>query len=92
MYVCISYSIPEMGNRYFINSVATATALLNLIEALPQPFLNKNSSELSLPLLLLHFKEKFWSCFTDVGKILKNLTLRCFFVSSCYRKTWSEKI
>jgi len=44
----------EVGNRYFINSV-----LLNLIAALPQPFLNKNGSELSLPLLLLHFKKGF---------------------------------
>jgi len=75
----------EVGNRYFINSVATRYCyLLNSIAALPQPFLNKNSSELSLPLLLLHLK-KFWSCFTDVGSILKNLTLKCFFLS-CQRQ------
>jgi len=31
--------------------------LFNLIAALPQSFLNKNSGELSLPLLLLHLKK-----------------------------------
>jgi len=32
---------------------------LKLIAALLHPLLNKNSSELSLPLLLLHFKKLF---------------------------------
>jgi len=73
-----------VGNRYFINSVATVI-LLNLIAVLPQPFLNKNSSELPLfataPFAAL--KKIFGLCFTDVGSILKNLALKFFFVKSC---------
>jgi len=77
--------------------------LLNLIAALPQPLLNKNSSELSLPLFatairyryslplfatapLLHFK-KILVLFSDVGSILKNLTLNFFLKNVVKEKT-----
>jgi len=65
--------------------------LLNLIAAIPQPLLNKNSSELSLPLLLLHFKKNL-CCSDDAGSILKNLTLNFFLKNDVREKTQSKKI
>jgi len=60
--------------------------LLNLIAALPQPFLNKNSSELSLPLLLLHFKKSFGLVYTR--KIyFEKANLEIFFCKMLLKKT-----
>jgi len=74
---------PAPAEGYGGSSGSGYRHLLNFIAALPHPLLNKNSSELSLPLLLLHFKKSFWCYFTDVGSILKIITLKCLFEKSC---------
>jgi len=65
--------------------------LLNLIAALLHPVLNKNSSELSLPLFatapFAALQKTFWLCSTDVGSILKNLTLNFFLKNVVKEKT-----
>jgi len=69
--------------------------LLNLIATLLHPLLSKNSSELSLPLFttapFAALKKTFWCCSTDVGSILKNLTLNFFLKNVVKEKTQSEK-
>jgi len=62
-----------------------------LIAALLHPVLNKNSSELSLPLFatapFAALQKTFWRCSTDVGSILKNLTLNFFLKNVVKEKT-----